>query len=1156
MESLDTYSVDNFLSLVRNIFHHIPGNMDGKKNSRVVFSGGINWDSREPIPPQDDDRAAGPGTRDERPRRPHDVATLGSSNSSDSRHSSATGHGLHGLNSAGARTGQHWVSKNTQAPRLPPNSSPLGLQVPPNTASIYFSDNSLQERKNVVSEFGRGVLTPLAVEVAVFVVHNIARMTVTHIFYNDLAEPIEKASHAFPVPSRCTLTDFSYRIGSRKVVAVVKPAAQARENFAKAVSEKRIAALLEQDQDDSEIITTHLGNIPGETEIKTELELVLPLERRIVIDEGAQASVTTLTIPATMAGRYGGSVSEVSGAPHDNREGISIRVDVVQSPELQGLALRSPSHRHIDPQLRTRNQKVQSLSDLPSSTSETRKDGNSVWNVVLEDKQRLLDKDFVLEIKSKPGVGGPAAQAWLGQHTDPELPKQHALMIHIPTSGLSSANHSERGEETCEIVFMIDQSNSMDDKIGPLVMATRFLLLNIPPGWKFNIYLFGSTYTSLWPSSKKRDEHLEEALEWLAKKCRANRGGSEVIGALKAVLKNVSCQSQVLLLTDGQIWRLEQTLQLIEDTRRKARHPIRFFCLGIGDMTPRALVEGLANSGGGYCDVIYFRDQRWKEKLVAMLASILAVYTHPIQILLNGKVKPDPALQSPGILSRLNVLQEENIFLLIDSNDALDIARVTIFFATDDGEDIELDIPVHVLDNFEKNDTIIHKLAARALLEDLKHERSAFHMDPDGPSQSQSIEKRAEKIACEWKLLSKWTSFIMTDQQKCDGLLVPAPASGSALMQTRLLTRIPKIGSRFFIEALAASAQDDNKTPSSDESVNGHTPSPPFPSIEVRDFLEGSHPEESVPSPPPPPPVSLAPPPRPPVPDRDEIDVIAVDVEPSERSVSSSRYSKKTRRSHVREASKQTKKMVQEELYNREKEQRVRKLKNQYPEREYEWQREYEWRPNIGQKVTARREAEEYVRRAEERARRYIESLRRDVEDDRVRRETEKRDAERDSLEAERRARDEELRVRKEAEIRREFRQSQERLAQTIAELSERVTRKEADDREAARKEAQRRARREEEALRRAEWEGEKMRLEREIREAAMADAERHISQTAAQTGQRIRYARPVEGHVQEGATPQTGNGVSLGGLTFVLLFFSGFMFLSSWIIALSILRI
>lgn len=71
-----------------------------------------------------------------------------------------------------------------------------------------------------------------------------------------------------------------------------------------------------------------------------------------------------------------------------------------------------------------------------------------------------------------------------------------------------------------------------------------------------------------------------------------------------------------------------------------------------------------------------------------------------------------------------------------------------------------------------------------------------------------------------------------------------------------------------------------------------------------------------------------------------------------------------------------------------------------------------------------------------------------------------------------------------------------------------------------------------------------------------MADAERHISQTAAQTGQRIRYARPVEGHVQEAATPQTGNGVNLGGLTFVLLFLSDFMFLSSWIIALWILRI
>ncbi|KAI7781350.1 hypothetical protein LA080_014784 [Diaporthe eres] len=354
-----------------------------------------------------------------------------------------------------------------------------------------------------------------------------------------------------------------------------------------------------QPNDKPEIIIAQLGNIPGETTIKTEFELVLLLERRIVVSDAAEASVTTLTIPTTMASRYKGSMVEANGVPLGIPKGTSINVDVVQSPELQDLALWCPSH-DISPQSGTRNQKAQSIFDLPSSTYATKNNAHSILEVSLVDEHRLLDKDFVLEIKSKPEAGGPKAQAWLGQHSEPDLPKQQALMVHIPPSALSSANRPKSGGVTGEIVFLLDQSNSMDDKIASLTMATRFLLQNILCGWKFNIWRFGSTYTSLWPSSKERQEDsLSEALRWLQEKCQGNMGGTEIISALKAVLKDASCPTQVLLLTDGQVWRLDETLKLIENTRRDSHQPMRFFCLGIGDMISRALIEGLADSGGG-----------------------------------------------------------------------------------------------------------------------------------------------------------------------------------------------------------------------------------------------------------------------------------------------------------------------------------------------------------------------------------------------------------------------------------------------------------------------------------------------------------------------------------------------------------------------------
>lgn len=1225
--------------------HHIPDNMDQGNILRSVFSGGIDWDSREPYPPNDDEKATEPSIRDAHPRRPWEVATYGTPNVPGSRDPSPPVQRLRDLNSAGPGTRQDSLPDVPRAPRPRPKPQPWGFHEPPNTASIYFPDNFSQPRKNVVSEFGRSVLTPLSVDVAVFVVHNTAKMTVTHVFYNESPQPIDKASYAFPIPSVCTLTGFSYRIGSRKVVAVVEPAAQAREKFAKAVREKRTAALLELDKEDTEIVMAQLGNIPGETKITTEFELVLLLERRIVGSDDAEASVTTLTIPTTMASRYGGSVAEAYGKPIGMKKGISINVEVVQSPELQDLALWSPTH-NINSQSGTRNQKAQSIFDLPNSADATKNKAHSILKASLVDENRLLDKDFVLQIKSKPEAGGPKAQAWLGQHTDPDLPNQQALMIHIPPLALSSASRSKGGEVTGEIVFLLDQSNSMEDKIGALTKATRFFLQNIPSGWKFNIWRFGSTYTSLWPSTKKRqEENFNEALRWLEEKCQGNMGGSEVIGALKAVLKNTSCPTQVLLLTDGQVWHLEEALELIKNTRQESRRPIRFFCLGIGDMISSALVEGLADSGGGHSDVIYFQDPSWGEKLVAMLVSILAVHTKPIRVLLNGKLVTEPALQSPGIISRLNVLQEDSIFLLVDSHRGQDIRSVDVFFATEDGEEMEISIPVHVLD---KNDTTIHKFAARALLDDLELGRSSIYMQPKGPDQAQSIRERAEDIACRWKLLSKWTSFVMPDQKDSDEPLIP-PTSRLALMQTRLLPRNPKVDSRLIEDRLedeealrAGQSRDPARLVSSPDDDSGLFAMPLDPS----DMAAHLPPPPMMHTPPPPPPVIAAPPPPPPPmeatpprfigDDEDEVVVVEEHSTPRRRSKHKNKTRTRNRRSkhnlenyeasyssteeseEVPRTTKDRTRLAQEEFDGGEREKR-RGIRGEEQRRGDEW---HAW---VEHEILTRREAEEYARRADEyvkraerRSKRVAEAVAERTAEERVRGEEEKRAAERARLEVERRARDEQLHARKEEETRREFQKRFEELAKMIAELAERVRRKEAEDREAARKEAEERARREEEERRRADWERERRILEREMREAARGDAERRLSQTNHQVGQRLGYARAVEEN--EEATPQMGQranggrgrapavgeeriwrlgvliqdrmgrrepngavaligrllsdgesqssgvllflalltvaGMAVFAMTCVFLFVSSFMFLSSWMIALRIFRI
>ena len=92
-------------------------------------------------------------------------------------------------------------------------------------------------------------------------------------------------------------------------------------------------------------------------------------------------------------------------------------------------------------------------------------------------------------------------------------------------------------------------------------------------------------------------------------------------------------------------------------------------------------------------------------------------------------------------------------------------------------------IPVRSLDK----GTMIHKLAARSLLEDLEQQsRNPGYYNRHTSAAS------AERIACKWSLVSKWTSFLLTEEQSptqggdlMGGIVTMRDASGEGLLRPR-----------------------------------------------------------------------------------------------------------------------------------------------------------------------------------------------------------------------------------------------------------------------------------------------------------------------------------------------------------------------------------
>lgn len=103
-------------------------------------------------------------------------------------------------------------------------------------------------------------------------------------------------------------------------------------------------------------------------------------------------------------------------------------------------------------------------------------------------------------------------------------------------------------------------------------------------------------------------------------------GGTELLPTLDAMLRarDKHMLTDIIVLTDGEVWRLEQTVQLIRDTRRDSRSGIRCFSLGIGNAVSHALAEGIAKTGGGYAEIIPSASQGgWEDRVVAMTRAVL-----------------------------------------------------------------------------------------------------------------------------------------------------------------------------------------------------------------------------------------------------------------------------------------------------------------------------------------------------------------------------------------------------------------------------------------------------------------------------------------------------------------------------------------------------
>ncbi|KAF7503479.1 hypothetical protein GJ744_003708 [Endocarpon pusillum] len=625
----------------------------------------------------------------------------------------------------------------------------------------------------IIRESKRNILPPLSISIQAKVVQDTAQVTITQLFWNDSDYVIPKCSYILPLPAGCTVTEFTCRIGRARVVkAKVKPKEEARNAFDHAVRKNRSAGLLEQAT--PEVFTTNLGNIPTRTKLRAEISFVTLLKHGFE----NRCSTTTLTIPTCIASRYGSPPSELQRAiPTAIPQTLAIEVEVNCAEMVRKIS--SDSHR-ITIESRGGVLEVDNWNAFAAAGGE-----NEVQTalVKLEDGSTFLNRDFVLDMVTEPPNGEELPQAWLEIH--PSLQNHKALMLTVPPKFFLK---NQPVHIDGEIVFVADRSNSMDDKIASLRSAMLFFLQSIPQRRKFNIWCFGTLYTCLWPNSREsvRQETLDTALQFVERQFHANMGGTELLPALKAVVgaRDTSCTTDIIVLTDGQVWRLDETISYVQQIKMRTEGAVRVFALGIGDAVSHELVEGIAKAGGGYAEVIPSASQGgWEDRLVAMLAAAVVGHIHPLRIELDGKTEEAAdhervnedmyqlqrphVLKSPMDTSLLSPFVRNRVYMLFDpQGHQIPLEHIKIITNTVNGQEKVTNVPVKLTQSASAS---IHKLGARAILGDLERGNSWIQSDPNGPprhsaEEMELIRSEGESLGCKLALVSKWTSFYAVDE--------------------------------------------------------------------------------------------------------------------------------------------------------------------------------------------------------------------------------------------------------------------------------------------------------------------------------------------------------------------------------------------------------
>jgi Ca-activated chloride channel homolog len=426
-----------------------------------------------------------------------------------------------------------------------------------NSAAPYFqvvgnSDNTVIDQLPLKSADAKVVIDG-----------TIARIHLTQCFANSGRKPLE-AIYVFPASTRSAVHGMTLRSGGRVIEARIGESVKTKEEYQKAKSDKKTAALLEEHR--ANVFQMSVSNLlPGE-DVEVEIEWTEIIS--------ASDSTYEFVFPTVVGPRY------VSGTPREEKEAwtgnphlrpdqpnpASLSLNVSLKTSLDLAEVKCPSHPVV--------------IDFKS------KDRAEVC-LVSKAGEESANRDFILRWKHS----NDHVDAGLLLHRGNSM--NHFMLQIEPPPRLPIDQIPPR-----DYVFVVDISGSM---AGFPLDTAKELLRDLVRGLRtedtFNVVSFasGSGVLSEVPLAASH-ENIAEACQFIDG--RHAGGGTELEAALKEALAlpgGADRSRSVLLITDGYVSGDESVKKLVRNEIGNAN----LFAFGIGSSVNRDLLEGVARAGGG-----------------------------------------------------------------------------------------------------------------------------------------------------------------------------------------------------------------------------------------------------------------------------------------------------------------------------------------------------------------------------------------------------------------------------------------------------------------------------------------------------------------------------------------------------------------------------